>query len=103
MLSISYNLPRVTRVIMTFAMFGIVTSAIISHALLRKTKDDFESKRRPSLFLQWLLMPLTIIIFGSLPALEAQTRLALGGKLRLGFWVTPKSRIVTQNPAFKKT
>ncbi len=92
MLSISYNLPRVTRTIMIFAMFGIVTSAVISQAVLRKTKDDFESKKHPSLLLQWLLMPLTIIIFGALPALEAQTRLALGGRLRLGFWVTPKSR-----------
>jgi len=37
-------------------------------------------------------MPLTIIFFGAFPALEAQTRLALGGRWRLGFWVTPKSR-----------
>jgi hypothetical protein len=89
---ILHNLPRITRTIMTFSMVGIVTSAVISQAMLRKTKDDYHEKKRASLFLQWILMPFTIIVFGAFPGLEAQTRLALGGKWRLGFWVTPKSR-----------
>jgi len=43
--------------------------------------------------LQWIFLPVTLIIFGCIPALEAQTRMMLGGKWRLGFWPTPKSRI----------
>ncbi len=89
---IAKNLPIITRWIMTISMFGIVTSAVISLALLRNTKDDYRAKSKPPLLLQWLLMPLTIIFFGAFPGLEAQTRLALGGRWRLGFWVTPKSR-----------
>jgi hypothetical protein len=89
---LSFNLPQMTRRIMTLAMFGIITSAIISQAMLRRTKDDYADKRRAPLLLHWILMPLSIIFFGALPGLEAQTRLALGGRWRLGFWVTPKSR-----------
>jgi len=89
---ILYNLPYITRNIMILSMFGIITSAVITQAMLRKTKDDYLKQWSLSLVLQWFLMPATIIIFGALPGLEAQTRLALGGKFRLGFWVTPKSR-----------
>lgn len=89
---ISHNLPMITRNIMTLSMFGIVTSAVISQAMLRKTREDFRSKYRFPYLLHWILMPLSIIFFGAFPGLEAQTRLMLGGRFRLGFWVTPKSR-----------
>lgn len=89
---LSYNLPQVTRFIMTLSMLGIATSAILSIILLPPRPNWFRPWHYPLYFFQWVLMPLTLIIFGALPGLEAQTRLALGGKFRLGFWATPKRR-----------
>ncbi len=89
---LSYNLPQITRWIMTLAMIGIITSAILSVILLPPKPDWFKKRHYFFYFLQWALMPITLIIFGAFPGLEAQTRLMLGGKFRLGFWVTPKQR-----------
>lgn len=89
---LSYNLPRITRLIMLLAMLGIVSSAVLSILLLPPKPAWFRPRHYLLYFFQWILMPFTFIIFGSIPALEAQTRLLLGGKWRLGFWATPKYR-----------
>ena len=89
---LSYSLPEVTRFIMTLAMIGIASSAIMSVILLPPKPKWFRWYHYLIYILQWILMPITLIIFGSLPGLEAQTRLALGGRFKLGFWVTPKFR-----------
>ena len=90
--TLSFNLPQVTRTLMTLATLGIASSAILSIILLPPKPEWFKTRHYILYFIQWLLMPATLIIFGALPAIEAQTRLMLGGKLRLGFWVTPKIR-----------
>ena len=87
---LSYNLPRLTGYIMTFAMFGMILGAIISLLLLPPRPARFSKYKNLSILLQWLLLPITLIFFGALPALEAQTRLILGK--RLSFWPTEKTR-----------
>lgn len=87
---LSYNLPRITRTIMTLAMFGLVTSAIISTLLLPRRPDHRPMRMYLWMILQWAMLPMTIIVFGAIPGLEAQTRLMIGK--RLDFWVTPKFR-----------
>ncbi|MCL5733753.1 MAG: glycosyltransferase family 2 protein [Patescibacteria group bacterium] len=89
---LSYSLPTITRWLMTLSMIGIISSAIINLTLLPPKPSWFRWYHYFLYFFQWFLMPITLIIFGSFPGLESQTRLALGGKFRLGFWVTPKMR-----------
>ncbi|PIR94926.1 hypothetical protein COT95_01515 [Candidatus Falkowbacteria bacterium CG10_big_fil_rev_8_21_14_0_10_37_6] len=89
---LSGNLPMITRSLMTVAMAGLVLSAVISTLLLPKRPKGFSVINYFLMFVQWIILPISIIIFGAIPALEAQTRMALGGKWRLGFWVTPKKR-----------
>jgi cellulose synthase/poly-beta-1,6-N-acetylglucosamine synthase-like glycosyltransferase len=90
----SYDLPHITRFIVALSMIGVASSAILSVMLLPPRPGGAPLRARDYLIyvLQWVLMPLTLIIFGAFPGLEAQTRLMLGGKYRLGFWVTPKGR-----------
>ena len=85
---LSYNLPRITRTLMTIAMLGLIVSAIISTTLLPPKPAQYKKKKYVSMIIQWLLIPFTIIVFSSFPGLETQTRLMLGKYM--GFWVTPK-------------
>ncbi len=86
------NAPYVLEKLMQVSMAGILVSAIISILLLPARPKNRSKWMYPVMLLQWILLPVTLILFGSLPAVEAQTRLMLGKKYHLGFFVTPKSR-----------
>ncbi len=87
---LSYNLPFITRWIMTLAMGGLVFTAVLAIYLL-PPKPLYRGRLRYILMvLQWILLPVNMVVFGAVPALDAQTRLALGKYM--GFWNTPKSR-----------
>lgn len=87
---LSYNLPRLTSRIMTVAMVGMLGSAILSMMLLPPRPKNLSKWNNLSMVFQWLLLPLTLILFGAFPALDSQTRLLLSK--HLGFWVTEKVR-----------
>ncbi|MBI2624534.1 glycosyltransferase family 2 protein [Candidatus Parcubacteria bacterium] len=85
---LSAHLPVITRDLMTLAMVGMISSAVLSLNLLPPKPPDFGRRRYLWMAVQWLLMPVTILVFGAFPGLEAQTRLMFGKYM--GFWVTPK-------------
>jgi len=87
---LAYNLPDITKAIMTLAMLGIVTSVIFTMMILPPKPPEYGKHKYVMMVLQWPLLFITIIIFGAFPGLEAQTRLMLGKYM--GFWVTPKTR-----------
>jgi len=91
---LSFNLPILTSQIMTVSMAGMFISAILSTMLLppvpKTMKWYVRLLKRSTVFLQWIFLPVTLILFGSLPALDAQIRLMLGK--HMGFWVTEKVR-----------
>jgi hypothetical protein len=87
---LAYNLPNITRDIMFITMFGLFVSAYIAFTLLPKQTIDSSRLTKTWMLLQWILVPVTITIFGAIPALDAQTRLLIGKYM--GFWVTPKHR-----------
>ncbi len=90
---LSYSLPSITRFIVEISMIGVATAAFFSILLLPPRPEPIKWYEYLLYVLQWLFLPVTLIIFGCIPALESQTRMMLGGKWRLGFWPTPKSRM----------
>ncbi len=91
---LSFNLPILTGQIMTISMIGMIVSAILSTMLLppipKTMKWYIRWFKKSTVFLQWIFLPITLILFGSIPCLDAQIRLMLGKYM--GFWVTEKVR-----------
>lgn len=87
---LSYELPLVVRNLLIIAMGGLVVSSIISLALTPPRPDGHSRFRYIVMALQWIMVPMTMIVFSAIPGLDAQTRLMFGRYM--GFWVTPKSR-----------
>ena len=87
---LSSNLPIVTRTLMMIAMFGLIFSAAISTLLLPKRPKKYGILKNIGMVIQWGILPISIIIFGSIPGLHSQTKLMFGRYM--GFWVTPKAR-----------
>lgn len=87
---LSYNLPIVVRDLLILAMFGLVISSMISLTLIPERPGGKSRFIYVVMALQWILVPITMVVFSAIPGLDAQTRLMLGKYM--GFWVTPKLR-----------
>ncbi len=87
---ISQNAPHVLQWLMTAAMLGLLMQAVLSATLLPKRPTRHNRWKYVFMIFQWVLIPVTLIGWGSIPAIDAQTRLMLGKYL--GFDVTQKVR-----------
>ena len=99
---LSYNLPLVTRNLMVLAMGGLVLSAIIAFTLIPPMPKEIKWRKLTWFIMgaQWLLIPITIVIFGAIPGLDGQTRLMFGKYM--GFRVTPKIRKKADKDSYKQ-
>jgi len=88
---LAYNLPRVARTLLSLTWIGIFISTYISLKLLPPKPKNYGFWKIAGLYLQWVFIPLVAIFFGSIPAVDAQTRLMLGKYL--GFRVTKKRAV----------
>lgn len=82
--------PFTLEQVMQLAMIGMVISAVVALSLLPRRPEQVKKHTWIVMIFQWALLPVTFILFGSFPAIDAQTRLMLGKYL--GFNVTKKSR-----------
>jgi hypothetical protein len=94
----SYNMGITLSNFFLIAMVGIFVSIWVSllmaPALPKENKKKYWWLRVTSI-IQWFFLPITTVIFGSLPAIDAQTRLMIGKSL--DFQVTEKIRTFPSN------
>ncbi len=89
--SIAANqLPTIVSRIQTIGLVGILSSLFIALKTLPPRPARYKRHRSLFMVLQWLYMPITTIAFGSLAALNSQTRLMFGWYLSK-FDVTTKT------------
>ena len=75
---------------MQLAMIGVFASGIFALLLLPPRPETVKPSTLVVMIFQWALLPITFIVFGAIPAIDAQTRLMFGKYL--GFNVTKKTR-----------
>ena len=75
---VTYNLPNIVSIIETIASIGLFITVLVSFRILPKRPAKYRKGRNVLMILQWILMPLTSILYQSIAAYYAQTRLMLG-------------------------
>lgn len=87
---VANQLPVIANYIQTIALLGVLVTLIISVRLLPPKPARYKRRRHLLLIFQWVLMPITSIIYNSSAAIYSQTRLMFGRYLGT-FDVTEKA------------
>lgn len=75
---VAHQLPLIASYAQTIALITLSISIFYSLKLLPPRPERYKRRRSILMVLQWVLLPLTSIVYGSLAALNSQTRLMIG-------------------------
>lgn len=75
---IAHQLPRIASNINTFIAAGILITVFLSLKMLPPRPPRYKAHKHVFMVLQWVLLPISSIVYGSFAALYSQTRLILG-------------------------
>ena len=74
----AHQLPNVVSSVQMMAMIGLIITIFISLKMLPPRPARYKRHRSLLMLAQWVLMPVTSILYGALAGLNAQTRLLCG-------------------------
>jgi hypothetical protein len=89
---IGYNLPRITGMLLNFTLGTSLVWIILSRTILPPRPKGVKWIKNVIMIIEWVIVPFIILVLGSTPALDAQTRLMLGR--HMDFFPTEKIRKV---------
>ncbi len=75
---VAYNIPSIVGIVETFASIGLIVSILVSFKILPKRPAKYRKGKNLLMIVQWVLMPITSILYQSVAAFYSQTRLMLG-------------------------
>jgi cellulose synthase/poly-beta-1,6-N-acetylglucosamine synthase-like glycosyltransferase len=75
---VAHQLPDVISYIQRVALVGLFITVFLAFKLLPPRPERYKRHRTIFMLLQWILMPVTSIVYSAFSALYAQTRLLLG-------------------------
>ncbi len=76
-MTISYNLPKITGLLLNFTLGTSLAWIILSRTILPPRPKGVSWMKNVVMVIEWVLVPFIILILGSTPALDAQTRMML--------------------------
>jgi hypothetical protein len=91
------QLPQIARWIQTVATVGILVSLYLSLRSLPPKPERYKRHRTLLMMAQWILLPVTTIVYGAMAAIYSQTRLMFGWYL--GWVITEKAVKTDEVPA----
>lgn len=89
---VAHQLPVIASYAQTLALGGLFISIFLSMKLLPPRPTKYKRHRTIGMLIQWILLPITSIIYGSLAGLNSQTRLLIGKYLDK-FDLTPHNTV----------
>ncbi len=75
---VAHQLPNIASRLNTFIAAGILLTIFLSMKVLPPKPPRYKAHKRVFMVLQWLILPISSIIYGSFTALYSQTRLMFG-------------------------
>lgn len=78
---IAHELPTIVSDLQRIATIGLFITVFLSFKLLPPRPERYKRRRNVWMLLQWVMMPVTSIAYGSAAAFYSQTRLMIGNYL----------------------
>jgi len=76
--TIAFNIPILTSRMLTLTLFSFIALFFIIQKLSPAKPEKWKFYKTVLHYAKWVIFPIVSVIFGSIPALDAQTRLLLG-------------------------
>ncbi len=75
---VAHELPLIASQLQQIAMVGLFVTVFLAFKMLPPRPIRYKRRRNLFMLLQWVIMPITTIAYGSLAAFNSQTRLLIG-------------------------